>query len=152
MKQPFVPGDFQIPQILETGKFRLKPLTVNVVDKDYDAVITSVDHLKGFFGERSSWPSADLTREQNLKDLEEHQKEFEMGFSFAYTVVSLDESEVLGCVYIFPSRKKEYEADVFCWVRKSEFDKGLDPILFATVKSWVAEKWPFKLVRYPGRD
>jgi len=37
------------------------------------------------------------------------------------------------------------------WVRKSEFEKGLDPILFKTVKKWIQEKWPFKKVAYPGR-
>lgn len=152
MKPLFVPQDFEVPQSLETAKFRLRPLTVNDVDKDYEAVMSSLDHLKGFFGPNSTWPSKDLTKEQDLKDLVEHQKEFQGRSSFAYTVVSLDESQVLGCVYIFPSRDKNFEADVFCWVRKSEFDKGLDPILFEIVKSWIKEKWPFKNVRYPGRN
>lgn len=150
MKQ-FIPEDFEIPQILETEKFRLRPLTVLDVDKDYEALMSSLDHLKGFFGPNSTWPR-DLTKEQDLKDLEEHQKEFQTRSSFTYTVVSLDESEVLGCVYIFPSRKEGFEADVFCWVRKSEFDKGMDPILFNTVKDWIKQKWPFEKVRYPGRE
>ena len=63
-----------------------------------------------------------------------------------------DESQCLGCMYIFPSRSPDFEADVFMWVRKSEFDKGLDPTLFKTVKDWIINKWPFKKVRYPGRE
>ena len=72
--------------------------------------------------------------------------------SFAYTVMNLSESQCLGCVYINPTRKKGYDAEVCLWVRKSEFGKGLDPVLFKAVKEWVARKWPFKKVAYPGRD
>lgn len=126
-------------------------LTVNDVVKDYDAVMTSIDHLQGVFGERSNWPSPDLTLEQDLIDLGWHQKEFQKRSSFAYTVMSLDETECLGCMYIFPSLDEQYEADVICWVRKSEVPKGLDRILFETIRNWVSKDWPFQKVRYPGR-
>jgi hypothetical protein len=46
-----------------------------------------------------------LTLEQNLIDLGWHQKEFQRRRSFAYTVVHPSESQVLGCVYINPTRK-----------------------------------------------
>jgi hypothetical protein len=152
MTGPLVPKDFDVPAVLETEKFRLRMLKVTDVVKDYDAVMTSVDHLRGVFGERSRWPSKDLTFEQDLIDLGWHQKEFQTRSSFAYTVMNLDESQCLGCMYIFPSREPDYEADIFMWVRKSEFDKGLDPILFKAVKDWITNKWPFKKVRYPGRE
>lgn len=152
MNKSLIPIDFEVPQELESDKFKLKPLTVDYLDKDYEAVMTSLDHLKGFFGERSKWPATDLSREQDLEDLKWHQEEFEARSSFAYTVLNKDESQVIGCVYIFPSRKEGYETDIYCWVRKSEFEKGLDPILFNTIKSWVNEKWPFKKIRYPGRE
>lgn len=152
MSKPFVPADFVTPEKLETDKFRLRMLTVNDVVKDYDAVMTSVEHLQGVFGERSKWPSHDLTLEQDLIDLGWHQKEFQQRSSFAYTVMNLDESQCLGCMYIFPSSQDDYEADVFCWVRKSEYDKGLDAELFDAVKTWVEERWPFQKVRFPGRD
>jgi hypothetical protein len=69
MKEPFVPDIFKVPEKLETDKFRLCMLTVNDVVKDYDAVMTSVDHLQGTFGKQSTWPSKDLTLEQDLIDL-----------------------------------------------------------------------------------
>jgi hypothetical protein len=100
-----VAPDFEIPQVLETDKFRLRMLTVNDVVKDYDAVMTSVDHLKGVFGPHSNWPSKELTFEQDLIDLGWHQKEFQRRTSFAYTVMNLKESKCLGCVYIAPLRK-----------------------------------------------
>ncbi len=151
MSTPFVPENFQVPEKLETDQFRLRTLTVNDVVKDYDAVMTSIDHLQGVFGKRSTWPS-ELTLEQDLIDLGWHQKEFQRRTSFAYTVMNLHESQCLGCVYLFPSQNEEVDAEIYLWVRQSEFDKGLDPILFDTVRNWITNVWPFKNVLYPGRE
>ena len=41
-----VPKDFQVPEVLETDRLRLRMLTVNDVVKDYDAVMTSIEHLQ----------------------------------------------------------------------------------------------------------
>ena len=150
--QPFVPTEFEVPEGIETSRFVLRMLTVNDVVKDYDAVMTSVDHLRGVFGPHSKWPSADLSLEQDLIDLGWHQKEFQRRRSFAYTVMNPSESECLGCIYLVPTRKHGYDAATYLWVRKSEFDKGLDPILFQAVKKWIKETWPFKKTAYPGRD
>jgi hypothetical protein len=38
------------------------------------------------------------------------------------------------------------------WVRQSEYDLGLDEILFQTVKVWIDAVWPFDRVDYPGRE
>jgi len=152
MTRSLVPKDFKVPELLETDKFRLRMLKVTDVVKDFDAVMTSVDHLQGVFGVGNNWPSKDLTLEQDLIDLGWHQKEFQTRSSFAYTVMNPDESQCLGCIYIFPSSNPEFEVDVFMWIRKSEFDKGLDPILFNTVKDWIKKNWPFKRVCYPGRE
>lgn len=151
-KSPFVPKSFSVPETLETPKFLLRMLTVNDVVKDYEAVMSSVDHLRGVFGPKSTWPSPDLTLEQDLIDLGWHQKEFQRRTSFAYTVMDPTESECLGCVYFYPTRKSGYDAKVILWVRSSALEKGLDPILFQTVKKWIAEEWPFEKVAYPGRD
>ncbi len=150
--RPFVPKDFQVPEKLETERFRLRMLTVNDVVKDYDAVMTSVEHLQGVFGLRSTWPSPELTLEQDLIDLGWHQKEFQRRRSFAYTVMNPSESQCLGCVYIVPTRKRGYDAEVYLWVRQSELKKGLDAVLFDAVKGWVKTVWPFKNAAYPGRD
>lgn len=148
---PFLPSDFTVPDTLENEHFRIRMLTVNDVVKDYDAVMTSIDHLKEMYP-TSSWPSKDLTFEQDLIDLGWHQKEFQMRSSFAYTVVSPDETEVIGCLYINPTTKGDYEARISMWIRTSMLDKGLDSILFNSVKEWIEKDWPFKKVAYPGRE
>jgi hypothetical protein len=40
-----LPADFEVPELLETDRFRVRPLTIHDVVKDYDAVMTSREHL-----------------------------------------------------------------------------------------------------------
>ncbi|MDH3691501.1 MAG: GNAT family N-acetyltransferase [Gammaproteobacteria bacterium] len=147
----WLPDNFVVPEVLETDKFRLRMLTVHDLIKDYDAVMSSVDHLQGVFGPGDSWPR-ELTLEKDLVDLGWHQCEFQNRSSFAYTVMSLDEAICLGCVYIYPSNKLEYEAEVYMWVRASEAPSGLDTELFRTTKDWITSEWPMKKVAYPIRE
>lgn len=146
---PFVPKEFQVPATLETAEFRLRMLSVHDVVKDFDAVVTSVEHLKTIWP-GGKWPEG-LTLEQNLIDLGWHQKEFQIRRSFAYTVVSPSEQRVLGCVYIDPTRKPGYDAEVFLWARQSELASGLEARLYDAVREWLASTWPFKRAAFPGR-
>lgn len=146
----FVPLDFDVPTLFETEHFRLRPLTVADVDQDYDALMSSIPLLNSMLG--WGWPREDFTRAENLADLAAHQQQFEQRVAFAYTVVAPDESSCLGCVYINPPQGQPVDARVYMWVRQSAYDQGLDPVLFRTVKNWIAECWPFSNVVYPGRD
>ena len=145
----FVPNDFEIPAGLGTPEFRLRMLTVNDVVKDFEAVVTSAEHLKEVFP-GGTWPDG-LTLEQDLIDLGWHQKEFQKRTSFAYTVVTPDETRVLGCVYVYPARKPGYDAVVYLWASQSELANGLEERLTQAVKDWIARRWPFRSVAHPGR-
>ena len=147
--EPFVATSFDIPTTLETDEFRLRMLSTTDVEKDYDAVMSSVEHLAQVWP-GSGWPG-DLTLEDNLGDLQRHQQEFEDRIAFAYTMVSPDESIVLGCVYINPSEKQGFDAEVYMWVRESELAAGLDSRLHTAVTDWLASSWPFSNVGMPGR-
>jgi RimJ/RimL family protein N-acetyltransferase len=148
--KPLVPADFDVPRVLETGRLRLRPLLASDAVKDYDAVMTSAERLKTVF-RPGPWPDG-LTLEQNLKELAWHEIEFQERRSFAYTVVSLDESRVLGCLYFYPTRRGGHDVEVSCWVRASEAETGLDPHLFETVRRWLGEAWPFENPAFPGRE
>jgi len=150
--KPFVPAEFDVPVVLENQYFRIRTLTVNDLVKDYDAVMSSLDHLKGVFGPDSTWPSKGLSLEQDLLDLGWHQEEFEIRSSFAYTVVSLDEERVIGCLYVSPTKKQNFDAEIIMWVRQDVVDDGYDEILFSTVKEWISKEWPFGNPGYPGRE
>lgn len=145
-----VPADFEVPEGLETERLRLRPLTINDAVKDYDAVMTSEERLRSIYNPGGDWPLG-LTLEQNIIELGWHQTEFQLRTSFAYTAVSLDESEVLGCVYIYPTRKPGYDAEITMWVRQSRIAEGLDEHLFTTVENWIDESWPLPNPAYPGR-
>ena len=147
--KPFVPVDFNIPTSFENQHFRIRMLTVNDVVKDFDAVMSSIDHLRKMFP-LSQWPDKNMTMEQNLIDLGWHQKEFQNRSSFAFTVVRLDESEVIGCIYIDPPGKNDFDAEITMWVRSSVLD--MDLILYDSVKNWITKAWPFKNIAYPGRE
>lgn len=151
-ESPFVPTEFEIPQTLETAQFRLRMLSVEDVEKDYDAVVSSAERLRASFRQWGGWPREGFTLQENRQDLKRHQAEFERREAFAYTVVSLDEAAVLGCIYIYPSQQEGAEADVYLWVRDSEYEKGLDGILFQAIQTWLQNRWPFQRVRYPGRE
>ena len=148
-KIPFIPDDFEVPVTLETNEYRLRMLSINDVDMDYEAVMSSVNHLSQVWPD-SNWPES-LTLEQNLIDLAWHQKEFQRRTSFAYTMVTTDEKKVIGCVYFYPTSKSGYDAEVFMWVRESKLITGLDSRLFETVRIWLKDDWPFENPAFPGR-
>ena len=64
---PFVPADFVVPIRLVTPEFSLRMLTVDDVIKDYEAVMSSVAHLRTVWPD-VTWPEG-LTLRQNLIDL-----------------------------------------------------------------------------------
>ena len=147
---PFVADDFIIPPTLETDGYRLRMLSVNDVVNDYDAVMSSIDYVVDVWP-GSDWPNG-LTLEGNLVDLGWHQGEFERRRSFAYTVVTLDESRVVGCVYINPTRKRGYDAEVYLWAREAAIGSERDAELYAGVTQWLEEEWPFNNAAFPGRS
>ena len=149
-EKPFIPSSFVVPGVFETDQFRLRMLSVEDVEKDYEAVMESRQLLRSLFG--GEWPRDGFTVQENLEDLQRHQREFEQRKAFAYTVVSLDEARVLGCLYINPTEPEDTDAQVHMWVRQSAYDEGFDPVLFQTVKRWMQEAWPFERVVYPGRE
>ena len=149
---PLVPDGFAVPAILEHPRFRLRMLTVHDLVKDYDAVMSSVAHLQTTYSAiwGGTWP-AGLTLEEDLIDLGWHQREFTLRTSFAYTMMAPDESRCLGCLYINPTRRAGFDAAVTMWVRADELACGLDDVLYAAARRWIAEAWPFANPAFPGR-
>jgi hypothetical protein len=147
----FLPREHPIPAGLEHERFRLRPITIHDVVKDYDAVMTSGETLRRRFP-LWGWPAPDMTLEEDLIDLAWHQKEAQLRRSFNYAVVSPDESRLLGCVYVDPPEKTGADADVAFWVRDDEASSGLEGELEAAVRAWLAADWPYERVRWPGLE
>lgn len=118
---------------------------------DHAAWSASIAHIRatpGFHG--NAWPPTEgMTLEQNLGDLERHARDFAQRVGFTYTVLTPEGDDVLGCVYIYPSRDEAHDADVRSWVRADV--AGLDGELHAAVTGWLADAWPFTAVDYADR-
>ena len=149
-RTPFVPADFEVPQVLETENFRLRKLTEADAQKDYEAVMETAERLRSQNG--GTWPREDFTLEENKADLRRHERDFDERRAFVYTVVSLDESRVLGCVYFYPSRDPDHDAIIYLWARQSEYEKGMEDELEQVVREWLERAWPFENPGFPGRE
>ena len=149
--RPIVPSDFIVPEKFENSEFFLKPLTVRDVIKDYNAVMSSISHLKGLMDD-SDWPKR-MTLNENLADLGWHEVEFSLRHSFAYTVLSpKNREEVIGCCYIYPSDNPDFEVQAYYWIRQDLLSSGLEIELGNTFKIWLEKTWPFKKIEFPRRD
>lgn len=147
----FVPRDFEVPVAVDGDGFRLRPLTIHDVVRDFDAVMSSREHLWRRFGTVWSWPKPDMTLEQNLIDLGWHHKEFQRRSSFAYTVVAPDDSRTMGCVYVYPPSEAGLDAEVWFWARQSELSRGLEDLLEAKLRYWLRAAWGFHALSLNGQ-
>lgn len=148
---PFVPADFKVPEQAKGDGFRLVPLGPAVVKIDYDAYMSSIDHLQKTFTRSSEWPTAGITATDAMKDMESEQARFRRRQSFAYAVLTPDGRRERGSVYVAPSPVPGYDAVVHLWVTKAEYDAGFDAKLHVWVQGWLRSAWPFTRVAYPGR-
>ena len=146
--RPLVPKNFKVPEIYSSEEFIFKPLTVSNLIKDYDAVVSSVEHLTGLMDAENKWPDG-LSIEENLIDLGWHQREFTLRHSFAYTVLSPKNEDYLGCCYIYPSDKLNFDAQAFFWIRQSRLADGLEKRLGIIFEEWLHSEWPFKKINIP---
>ena len=149
---PFVPDAFAPPTRVEGEGFVLVPLGPELVDIDYEAYMSSIEHLQQTFTRSTSWPHEGLTDADAMADMQNEARRFAERSSFAYAVLTPDGTRERGCVYVHPSSKIGYDAVVRLWVTQAEFDAGFDPELFAWVQAWVADAWPLGDVAYPGRS
>jgi hypothetical protein len=147
----FVPADFAVPTRVEGPGFKLEPLGPDKVQVDFDAYMSSIEHLQTTFTRSAAWPHKDISAADAMKDMENEQARFQKRASFAYAVLTPDGTRELGSVYVSPSRVDGYDAMVRMWVTKDQYDAGFDAKLYAWVQDWVRRDWPFAKVAYPGR-
>ncbi|MFZ4719091.1 MAG: hypothetical protein ACOYMR_06685 [Ilumatobacteraceae bacterium] len=77
---------------------RFRRLTPAVVREDHAALMRDIPLLRAWSGQ--DWPTPDFSVEENLVDLERHDREHEEGIAFTYSVL-LDDV-VVGCIYVRP--------------------------------------------------
>jgi hypothetical protein len=149
----FVPDDFEPPAGLVTPDFVLEPLGPQHNERDYAAWTSSIEHIlatPGIVqpGEKHSWPHP-MAPEENLSALVHHAEDFAVRRGFTYTVLDPVGNDVIGCLYIYPSKDDEHDARVKSWVKASHAD--LDLVLWRAVADWLAVAWPFRNPQYAAR-
>lgn len=150
MADPFLPQDFIVPLTLQIGDLRLEPLGPEHNERDHAAWMSSLDHIRdtpGFDPSEREWP-VEMSRAQNLADLEAHARHFEERAGFTYSI--LDDDEVVGCVYIYPSERTGFDADVRSWVTRSRAES--DAVVWEAVTAWLEAVWPFSNPKYAPRS
>ncbi|WP_371186144.1 hypothetical protein [Thalassotalea maritima] len=150
MSQQFLPINFKVPTKLETNTFHICPLTRNVADLDYEAVMSSQSELQGIFGRNSTWPNSNMTMNENLISIKVHEEEFEARKAFAYSVLNNAENKCFGSIYVDPSRSVYFDCEVHFWIRTDNLE--LEIPLYKVVSEWLQNEWPFTKVAYPGRQ
>jgi hypothetical protein len=157
---PLVSDDFKVPERVETDRFVVVPLIMDRFAIDYESYIGSVEHLQKnysvdeslYIGPGLQWPAGVSVRMAMLDAAFCEMAFYHLRSQFAYEVLDLTETRQLGCVYVFPTTRRGYEAEARMWVREDEFKKGLDEVVEKWFRPWVASAWPFKRVAWPGRD
>ena len=106
-----------------------------------------------------AWPH-EMSLAENLADLEMHERDFENRAGFTYTVLDPESGDVIGCVYIYPLRRRNDDgaaaepipgaASVRSWVREDR--AALDEPLWRAVSAWLGAEWPFERIEYAARD
>ncbi len=145
------------PHEFRSSSLLLRPLRVSDAELDYEAVMESRHFLRDW--EQTNWPANDFTLEENRKDLERHEREHETGEAFTYTVMDLEGTVCLGCVYIFaadapvflrseivPAGDADWQdvsAAVYFWIRKSGLSEALDRQLLDALLPWLRADWGF---------
>ncbi len=114
--------------------------------------------------EQSTWPEDDFTVEDNRKDMVTLEGRHERGEAFTYTVLSPDETECLGCVYVIAPNARmyadaritplgdeswaDYDGAVYFWVRRSHLAGGTDLALLEALRTWFAGDWSLERVLF----
>lgn len=150
MPDPLVPSDFDVPETHAWSGFHLEPLGEQHNERDHVAWMSSIDHIRATPGfgpeEEPNWPEP-MSLEENRQDLVRHARDFEARRGFTYSILEGD--EVVGCIYIYPSRLPDRDAQVSSWVRESH--ALVDREVREALGSWIDDVWPFKHAHYAGR-
>jgi hypothetical protein len=147
----FVPPGFDPPTSLVTDRFRLEPLGPQHNESDHAAWMSSIEHIRATPGYADSgWPPPPgMSLDANLADLRRHADDFTRRAGFTFTVLDPVDDDVIGCVYLYPSRSEDSDVSVRSWVRADRAE--LDVPLASAVENWIATDWPWQRLDRCGR-
>ena len=157
IKKLDVPTGFAAPTRLTFGDIEATAIARADLEDDVVGINASIALIQKTRG--GGWPTGPVTEEDNFVDIVWHELEFREGTSFAYVVRDAD-GRYLGCCYLYPmGRRTEltegllgYDVDVSWWVTPEAYDRGYYERLYAALRSWVTDEFPFSDPFYSNQD
>src|SRR5688500_8989327 len=65
-----VPADFNVPTLVETADFKIVPLGPELAKVDFEAYMSSIEHLQQTFTRSTGWPHKDISDADAMADME----------------------------------------------------------------------------------
>lgn len=151
--------DLTIPHSLVTDEVLLRPIRTTDAELDHEAVMASTEFLRTW--EQTGWPKDGFTVQENREDVAGLVARHDDRAALTFTVLVPDETQCLGCVYLFPTDSKIYTSSnitpldageewdahdvvISFWVRTSRLEDGLDERLLAMLREWFNAEWVFR--------
>jgi hypothetical protein len=153
IKKLELPPGFTAPRTLTYDDIVASALTRSHLEDDVRGINASIELIQRTRG--GGWPTGPVSDEYNYVDLVWHEQEFREGTSFAYVVHDAG-GEYLGCCYLYPMGQRtelseellRYDVDVSWWVTPDAYERGYYTKLYAALRHWLAEEFPFGEVYY----
>jgi hypothetical protein len=144
---PWIEPGFDYPARLDLSSgHHLRPIRAADAEIDLPAVMESRDRLFARYGEAWGWPPESMTVEADREDLAHHEDEMRAREGFNYAILDADETELLGCVYIYPS-EADADADVSWWLVDRALGSELERELDRALPAWLRETWGLGSIR-----
>lgn len=141
-KTKFVADNFMAPPVPEFPGYTWNILEPEILKQDY----TALTQVAGRSGPMK------ISSDEDYGELKRHRWEFQHLTSFAYGILTDDGTEEVACVYVNPSKKEGYDAQVHFLMTEAGEKAHLQPMLEEKVREWIKTSWPFAKVAYPGID
>jgi GNAT acetyltransferase-like protein len=153
IKKLELPPGFTAPRRLIHEDIVARAITRSDLHDDVRGINASIALIRKTRG--GAWPTEPVTEEHNFVDLVWHELEFREGTSFAYAVYDSG-GGYIGCCYLYPlgGRTKlreellKYDVDVSWWVTPDAYGRGYYEKLYAALRHWLAEEFPFGEIYY----
>jgi RimJ/RimL family protein N-acetyltransferase len=162
VKRLDLPAGYAAPTELAYKDIRARAISRADLEDDVRGINASIELIRRTRGGR--WPTEPVTGEFNFVDLVWHECEFREGDSFTYAVYDAG-GRYLGCCYLYPMGRRtglteelvKHDLEVSWWVTPEAYEQGYYQKLYAALRHWVAEAFPFTMPYYsnveiPERD
>jgi hypothetical protein len=124
---------------------------------DVAGINSSLDIIRQTRG--GSWPTGPISEEFDYIDLVWHECEFRENYSFSYAVYETT-GQYLGCCYFYPMGRRtpldaslvQHDVDVSWWVTTDAYRRGFYPKLYAAIRRWVLDDFPFTHPHFSNRQ